>query len=153
MNEREVFGLFFGVFWAAVQLSAARYRLFDTHSLRPGGLWRFALPRFAVGVAVLNLAPIVLFAWLAVTLPEASGIVPSAAGALAALSAFGFQRVAHAIVFTEWKDKFYTTKEQEWFRESWHREDEGGFWPHLIAGLLYIAIPPLLAIAVLPSWA
>jgi hypothetical protein len=142
MGGVDVFTIFFGLFWAAVMASASRYRLFATHLLTTPEYQTTARRRLLAGILILDAAPIVWFVAVAANLPIETDWWSRAAGAIAALSVFGFTRILHAVVYTRWRDKFYGPLDPRYDKDdAWAMlGPKDRVWSHLWAGLAYLVI-------------
>jgi len=142
---------FYGLFWAEILATSARYKGFPTVTLcaRWGHLDERArrLKRIIVSVILLNIFPILwlglLYAWV---VPKESGVVPVSIAALASLSIFGITRLYHGCVASsETMNSFYTTEElTKW--EIHGGDEPHPKWAHLVPGMLYLAFYPVVAI-------
>ena len=144
---------FYGLFWAEILATSARYKGFPTVTLWAHWGCRDErtrrLKRMVVSVILLNIFPIVwlgvLYTWV---VPKKSGVVPVSMAALASLSIFGITRLYHGVIASrETMNRFYTDEELG----KWGRI-HGGDEPHRIRahlgpGLLYLACYPMAAIA------
>jgi hypothetical protein len=148
MEDGKVTLLFlYGLFWAEMLSTSARYNGFPTAELWVGQTsrscqWR----RLIASFALLNLFPVlwlgVLYAWV---VPGDSGIVPISVAAISSLSAFGIIRIYHGIVASkETINTFYTSEEQQTF-EIQGKGKLRTRWSHIVPGLLYLAVFPSLA--------
>ena len=104
MNLRELFALFYGVFFASMLSSCWGLRLFQWG-------WIFQKPwhrtrRLIVAVFFLNVAPALFFSWIYLTLPEKPLNITSPFWIsflifLLGLSVFGFYRFYHLLISFE----------------------------------------------------
>ena len=142
----------YGLFWAEILATSARYKGFPTVTLCAE--WKDAdkrsrrLKRFFASVSILNLLPIawlvVLYLWV---VPKQSGFIAISIAAMASLSIFGITRLYHGLVASkESINRYYTKKEiDEW--EIQGGDDLHPRWAHLLPGILYFAVYPILALA------
>ena len=147
---------FYGLFWAEILATSARYKGFPTVTL--WARWYYhdervrRVKRIAASVLVLNLFPILWLALLYVwVVPKRSGFIPVSMAALASLSIFGITRLYHAIVASsETMNSFYTKQELEKW-EIHGGDDPHPWWAHLFPGVLYLACYPVAAL-ILRCW-
>jgi hypothetical protein len=137
----------YGLFWAEILATSARYKGFPTVTL--WALWAHPddrakrLKRLTISVILLNLFPIgwlgLLYVWV---VPRQSGVVPVVIAALASLSIFGIVRLYHGLVASrESMRKFYT--EDELAKWDIHGGDDAHpKWAHLGPGILYLTLYP-----------
>ena len=144
---------FYGLFWAEILATSARYKGFPTVTL--WARWGYRderarrLKRILASGVLLNLLPIVwlgvLYRWV---VPKEAGFVPVSMAALASLSIFGITRLYHGVVASsETMNKYYTPEElTKW---NIHGDDDPhSRWAHLVPGMLYVVCCPCAAIAV-----
>jgi hypothetical protein len=150
-SDREIFFVFFGIFWAVALEAAGRYRLFETSSMwgytrpeRKKHAWR----RFWWGLGLLNFGPILVFiVTLKCVLTGDRGMCGTLAGAVAPISTFGWHRILHAYIasYRQW-ERYYDTDGIALARYGGNRlEQPETFWPHFGPGILYLIIPITLA--------
>jgi hypothetical protein len=153
MSGSAAFTLFFAVFWAIALDRIVPSHLFDFHKLFDSRLRRAAFARGVVGVVVLNALPIAWLLWVLTWLPTAADAYSVAAGATAAISVFGFSRLAVAIVRTESVGTFYHVDEVNALTalesEQWRKIGPQTLWAHLLPAAGYLAIPPLVAMVLI----
>ena len=143
---------FYGLFWAEILATSARYKGFPTVTL--WAEWKYRskrvkqVKRIIVSLSILNIFPIVwLYVLYACVVPKKSGILPVIMAALASLSIFGIIRLYHGVVASRETMKIFYT-DQELKKWDIHGGDEPHhIWAHLGPGLLYLACYPVAAIA------
>lgn len=147
-NAQSALVLGYAVFWATALAGAGRFHAFDTarffgrHS-DPKARWRVL-----VGIATLNIAPILWLAFLSWTLNGcATGALAVSLACLAALSVFGFHRMLFAFIASPstWRC-FYSKEQYQYVRGVRPFRQAPSFWAHFAPGLGYLLVPPI------PAW-
>ena len=142
----------YGLFWAEMLATSARYNGFPTAVLWFGqGGRRCHWMRLIVSFLLLNLFPVLwlggLYEWV---VPGGSGTGPIMIAATASLSLFGIIRIYHGVVASkETIDLFYTSDEQQTF-EIQGKGKLRTCWSHIVPGLLYLGV--FLGFAKLLGW-
>ena len=140
---------FYGVFWATMVATTARYRAFPTALILGGPSdemarhWR----RLAASFAFLNVAPVIVLILLYnYVVSEDSGWVSVASAATASLSVFGIVRLYHALICSKetWR-WFYTEHRLECYELKSDDKSEASWWTHAVPGAVYLIFFPLLA--------
>ena len=133
---------FFGLFWASVIASVARYRPFETADFWSDEHRPHALKRFGISFVVLNLFP-VFWLWLLyqIVVPQERGVIPILSAALASLSVFGIHRVLHALIATDKTFRFfYSLEEYHELANRWHAHGTNSFIAHFLPGIAYLLV-------------
>jgi hypothetical protein len=151
ISGTEALLVFYGLFWAAALVAVGRYRLFDAHAIfEPLGGYRL-LRRAIVGLVVMNFVPLLWFAFvlLPIVQPLSGSSALLCAGVLA-ISAFGWQRLLHAVVaFRQVRRWLY--RDCEWRAVESRLRDSGA--PvgrpegHAAEGLFYLSLPLVISSA------
>ncbi|MDZ4401238.1 MAG: hypothetical protein U1A53_01175 [Prosthecobacter sp.] len=144
---------FYGLFWAEILATSARYQGFPTVTLWARWSYRDErtrrLKRIFASVVLLNVFPIVwLFVLYQCVVPKGAGFVPVSMAALASLSIFGITRLYHGVVASsETMNKYYTSEElTKWKIHG--VDDPHPRWAHLVPSMFYLVCYPSAAIAV-----
>lgn len=145
-NSRAALVLFFGLFWGFSLGIVHPYHLFDLPDLFTTARRKYALRRFLVGLAMVNLAPIALLWGLyVIVVPDRSGGLAVVSAAVSALSIFGLLSLLHALVASDrTRPTFYPADEGEMVAAYWVRRGSNSFIAHFIPGLIYLAAFPTL---------
>ena len=115
--------------------------------------------RFAVSFGIMNVLPAVcLWIILSLIIPagakigfDIKGLRFVLAGTFASLSVFGFHRILHAVVATEFWDCFYSDVDtynkvmEKWAGPKW-KDRTNTFKSHCVPGLIYVILFPIIAL-------
>jgi len=156
-NAQTIFTIFYGVYFAVTTTLTGKFSPFDTPSMYKG--CRAAWKRFALSFLLLNVVPLVYFLkiyrWLSLAPePFQPTFWSMLALLLLSIAGFGFYRIYFGIMLLK-KDGRYSfyngdlpkaLQEDLDNRPSCHSEAR----PHIIPGILWVAVGVLLAHLFLP---
>jgi hypothetical protein len=141
---------FFGLFWASALATVSRYRPFDTASLFSREFRAMAVKRLIASFFIMNVLPVMLLLVLYQSVvPEGAGIRSVIIAAVTSLSVFGCNRILHSVIAADHHWSTFYSSETEW-RDSLRQYEErsNSRLAHLVPGVLYLFIYPLLGLAI-----
>ncbi len=148
----------YGLFWAEILATTARYNGFPTAKLWVGSdtrgdrsIW---VRRLIVSFVVLNFFPILWLVFLyQYVVPATPGAAPIAVAAMSSLSIFGIIRLYHGIVASKDSLRYFSTDAE--LRELEVQGPSGcplTVWSHVVPGAVYLVVLPGLAMVARWLW-